>query len=129
MFTDAGTAVGPLPGGGTGFLELLEFTPAGLEVAPGDTVTWTVLNIHSVTFVPEGTDPATIFTSEDAVFAPIPGTTYDGTAPVSSGVLGLDPAAPKTFSLTFPTAGTFPFFCVLHSDLGQVGNVTVAAAS
>jgi len=129
VFTDAGTAPGPLPGGGTGYLELLEFTPDGLEVAPGDTVNWTVLNIHSITFVPEGTDPGTLFTSEEAAFAPIPGTSYDGTTPVSSGVLGIDPTAPRTYSLTFPTAGTFGFFCILHSDLGHVGSVTVAAAS
>jgi len=129
VFTDAGTDAGPLPGGGTGYLELLEFTPAGLDIGAGDTVHWTVRAIHSITFVPQGTDPATVFPSQDAAFAPIPGTSYDGTTPVSSGVLGLDPTAPKEYSLVFPTAGTFGFFCVLHSELGQVGSVTVAAVS
>jgi plastocyanin len=126
VFADAGTDPAPQPGGGTGYLELLEFTPAGLEIGAGDTVHWTVKNVHSITFVPDGVDPSALFTSEEAAFAPIPGDTYDGTAAVSSGVIGLGPTAPKEFALTFPTAGTYPFFCLLHSELGQVGTVTAS---
>jgi len=35
-FADATTQVEPMPGGDTGYLELLEFIPAELSVAPGD---------------------------------------------------------------------------------------------
>lgn len=130
VFTDGGTGeAAPMPGGGTGFLELLEFTPPAIEIGAGDTITWSASAPHSVTFIPEGTDPATVFTSEQAAFMPIGGSTYDGTAPASSGVLmfPVDPSTPPptTYSLTFPTAGTYPFFCILHSELGQVGQVVV----
>lgn len=130
VFTDGGTGTAaPMPGGGTGFLELLEFTPPTIEISAGDTVSWSASAPHSVTFIPEGVDPATVFTNEQAAFAPIGGATYDGTAPASSGVLlfPIDPSTPPAtgYSLTFTKPGTYPFFCVLHSDLGQVGTVVV----
>jgi plastocyanin len=130
VFADAATEPGPMPGGGTGFMELLEFTPPEVEIGAGDTVHWEVIEAHTVTFIPEGVDPATVFPTEEALFAPIGGPTYDGTEAASSGILGfaLDPSAPPPmeFSLTFPTAGTYPFFCALHVDLGQTGTVVVS---
>ncbi len=130
LFADASTESTPQAGGGTGYLELLEFTPAQIEIAPGDTISWTADKIHTVTFVPEGMDPEELFPSEDAVFVPIAGSTFDGTAPVSSGVfnISLDPAVPPLteYSLTFPEPGVYPFFCALHAELGQMGVVTVS---
>jgi plastocyanin len=131
VFTDGGTTeAGPLPGGGTGFLELLEFTPPTIEIGAGDTIHWEASAPHSVTFIPDGVDPATVFPTEEASFGPLGGATYDGTAPTSSGVLvfPIDPSTPPPteYVLTFPTAGTYPFFCILHSSLGQLGTVVVS---
>lgn len=129
VFADASTTPGALPGGGTGYLELLEFTPDAIRIEPGDTISWTAAQIHTVTFLPEGTDPAAVFTSEEAAFGPMGGATYDGTEPASSGVfnfpMGPDVPALTEYSLTFPEPGVYPFFCVLHAELGQVGVVAV----
>ncbi|CAN5752747.1 hypothetical protein BH23CHL8_BH23CHL8_20690 [soil metagenome] len=128
VFADADTDTGPMPGGGTGHLELLEFTPPQIAIDPGDTVHSTANRVHSLTFIPEGTDPASVFESFEAAFAPLGGTTYDGTAPAHSGLLGIpgpDGQAVSEYSLTFPTEGVYPFFCILHAELGQVGVVAV----
>ncbi len=49
-----------LPGGGTGYLELFEMLPPGLEIGVGDTVHWSANGAHTVTFPATGQDPATI---------------------------------------------------------------------
>jgi plastocyanin len=103
IFADAGTPGGPLPGGGTGHLELLEFTPAAIEIAAGDTINWTASQIHTVTFLPEGVDPEVVFPTEEAAIAPVGGTMYDGTEPTSSGFLGIagpDGEVVRSYSLT-----------------------------
>ena len=129
VFTDAATETGAQPGGGSGYLELLEFTPAQMRIEPGDTISWTVAKIHTVTFVPEGMDPQSLFATEEALIPPQGGSTYDGTEVAHSGILGfpVDPAAgPVTeYSLTFPEPGVYPFFCALHVQLGQMGVVAV----
>lgn len=128
IFADAGTPTQPLPGGGTGHLELLEFTPASLEIGAGDTVNWTASRIHTVTFLPPGTDPSSIFPSEEAAAAPMGGSTYDGTEPVNSGFLnvpGPEGQVVSDYSLTFPEPGEYPYFCAIHAGLGQLGVITV----
>lgn len=129
VFTDAATETDVLPTGGTGYLELLEFIPDQIRIEPGDTINWTVAKIHTVTFVPEGTDPRSLFPSEEALIPPMGGSTYDGTEVAHSGIMGfpIDPAAgPVTeYALTFPEPGVYPFFCALHAELGQLGVVAV----
>jgi plastocyanin len=126
LFADAATEVGPLPGGGTGLLELLEFTPPTAEIAVGDTIHWTAARTHTVTFVPEGVDPATAFPEFPASFIPpMGGSTYDGTEPANSGFLNFGPGTPSEYSLTFTAEGVFPFFCGIHVSLGQVGTIAV----
>lgn len=129
IFADAGTEAGPMPGGGSGFLELTEFLPMQIEISAGDTISWTADRIHTVTFVPDGMDAEEVFPSEEAAFAPIGGDTYDGTEVVNSGAFNfpLDPSVPPVteYSLTFPEPGTYPYFCAIHAVLGQVGVVIV----
>ena len=129
VFADASTSPGPTAGGGSGYLELLQFTPDAIRIEPGDTISWTASQIHTVTFLPEGVDPAELFTSEQVALSPMGGSTYDGTEPTSSGVLnfplGPDMPAVTEYSLTFPEPGVYPFFCVLHAELGQIGVVAV----
>lgn len=123
-FADATTQVEPMPGGGTGYLELLEFIPAELSVAPGDTVSWSANAVHTVTFLPEGEgpegyDPFTTPPSGD-------GTEYDPSMVANSGLFNGGPGSPATFSLTFPDEGTYAFYCLLHANLGQLGELKVS---
>ena len=128
IFADASTPTGPLPGGGSGFMELLEFLPGEIEVNAGDTINWSASRIHTVTFLPEGMSPEEVFPSEAAAVAPLGGTTFDGTEPASSGFLNVPgPGGLATdYSLTFPEPGTYPYFCAIHASLGQLGVVTVS---
>jgi plastocyanin len=132
VFADAATEPGPQPGGGGGLLELTEFVPADIQIAAGDTISWTASRAHTVTFIPEGTDPSTVFPSFEAIFVPVGGSSYDGSAPVNSGVFNFpapDGSVVTQYSLTFPTEGTYPFFCAIHAPLGQFGTVTVGPAA
>jgi plastocyanin len=110
-----------MPGGGTGYLELYEMTPAGLAIGVGDTVHWAATGAHTVTFPATGQDPTLI-----DPFGPAEGSaTYDGTSFFTSGLLNAGPGAPSAYSLTFPDAGTFGYICALHQFLGQLGTIAV----
>jgi plastocyanin len=80
------------------------FSPANISINKGDMVTWTNNDAepHTATSGSCGT-PNGVFNS--------------GT--VNSG---------GTFSFTFNTAGSFPYYCVFHCALGMVGNITVTDA-
>ena len=118
--------VGPQPGGGTGYLELLQFIPKSLSIEAGDTVKWTAPSVHTVTFPGATQDPSTI---DPFTTPPTGGSTYDGSSFYHSGLLGIPaPGAPNTYELTFPDAGTFNYICALHIFLGQTGVIEVAAA-
>ncbi len=107
---------------------ILEFMPEAISVEVGTPVTWEWQGAepHSVTFLepgqelpPPGSDPA--------LFAPTPPTgPYDGTTFVSSGLQPLGPDAPAPFELDFASAGTYPYFCVIHPMM--TGEVTVVEA-
>jgi plastocyanin len=124
VFADASTVATALPGGGEGYLELLEFVPAELTIRPGDTVHWSARGVHTVTFPRTGQDPATL----DPSAAMTADETYDGSTTAHSGLLNAAPGAPSSFTLTFPTAGSFPYVCALHAGLGQVGTIVVSDA-
>jgi plastocyanin len=122
VFTDAKTDPAEMPGGGNGYLELLQFIPPTLTIGPGDTVQWTADSPHTVTFPAPGSDPWTMdpFTTQVTSDA-----TYDPERLANSGVLALGADAPTTFSLTFDTSGDFQYLCLLHGQLGQTGTITV----
>jgi plastocyanin len=126
IFTASMGPVGPQPGGGTGYLELLRFIPSSLQIEEGDTVKWTAPSVHTVTFPAATQDPSTI---DPFTTPPSGGSTYDGSSFYHSGLLGIPaPGAPNTYELTFPDAGTFNYICALHIFLGQTGQIEVAAA-
>lgn len=81
-------------------IRLVAFNPEKLEVTPGTKVTWTQTDkgsIHTVTSGIAETDSAgTVAVQADEKF--------------DSGELTED----KPFSFTFPTAGTYPYFCSIH---------------
>jgi plastocyanin len=107
LFVLAGTAAGQ----STAAISIVgrSFTPADVTINAGDTVTWTVTqataDLHSVTSGGPGADSGTLFDSKITLH-------NNGDA----------------FSHTFATAGTFPFYCVVHPTQMK-GTITVLAAA
>lgn len=107
---------------------ITEFMPEAVSVEVGETVTWEWQGAepHSVTFLAPGQElppPG----SDESLFAPTPPTgPYDGTSFVNTGLLPLGPEAPPPFEMTFATAGTFPYYCVIHPLM--TGELTVVEA-
>jgi plastocyanin len=112
------------------------FTPQNLTINVNDQVVWTVLNpieIHTVTFPAAGTEPPDFTNFSDlnnitvnpAAAAPAGGNIYNNSSVFyNSGILALGSPA-SSYSLTFTTPGTFPYVCVVHDQLGMMGNITV----
>jgi plastocyanin len=114
---DAGT------GDATG-VAALKFYPAAITVDAGDTITWKVGgNAHTVSFLTAGQTPPS--PEDPAAQAPAGGTSVDGSTFTSSGIFAPEPGH-DTYAVTFPTAGTFAFHCLIHP--GMDGTVTVNAA-
>ena len=88
------------------------FAPATVNVAVGDTVTWTNPGIitHSVTC-----DPAQAATPANVVLPA-------GVAPFDSGTMEQD----ATFSHTFTAKGTYKYVCKFHEAMGMIGTVVVS---
>ena len=93
------------------FLSTSDVTNQTTTVAAGSTVIWTNLSNnspHTVTFAPVGATFPQI-----NPFAPASGgRTYAGTTLVNSG-----PLFPgQSYSITFPTPGTYVYHCLFHDD-------------
>ena len=107
------------------------YMPQNITVTAGTSVSWTITGPepHSVTFLPPGqTMPSPESAEGQKLFAPTPaaGGSYDGKSLVNSGLAPQGPGAVPPFTLTFPTAGTFSYQCVIHPQM--IGTVTVVAA-
>lgn len=93
------------------FLATTDVSNQTTTVTAGSTVTWTNYSNnepHTVTFAPFGQP----FPKLNPFGPPTGGNTYDGTTLVSSG-----PLFPgQSFSITFPTAGSFVYHCLFHDD-------------
>lgn len=76
------------PGTNEVFIQGMAFTPSNLTVAAGTTVTWT---------------------NKDAISH----TVTSNTNLFNSGNMG----SGSTFSFTFATAGTYPYFCSIHPTM------------
>jgi len=117
---------------------VFRFFPGNLTIVAGDTVTFTLGNDgHSVTFAPTVLplfkDFVNLFLS-DALF-PIPAATGTFANPTvisnttgiySSGVLFVPG---QSWVASFPTAGSFLFFCILHPDMVAQINVLPAGST
>jgi plastocyanin len=68
---------------------------------------------HTVTFGPEPANP----------FPPVGDPTHYSGGTLSSGVI----LPPATFKVTFTKAGTYPYKCLIHDDMGMVGTVNVVS--
>jgi len=103
----------------------LDFYPKAITINAGDTITWHVASgvggdAHTITFLgghplPAPDDP------NDSV--PACGSSYDGTAFTSSGIK----FGGQTYTLTFPKAGTYPYYCLFHEPAME-GAVVVQKA-
>ncbi len=79
------------------------FSPDSVEVQPGDTVTWTLANIHNVVEVTKETWDANGNTPKTGGFS----------LPFGGG------------NFTFTTAGTYYYVCSPHAGQGMKGKITV----
>lgn len=89
------------------------FEPAEVRIKVGDTVEWTnhALIEHTVTC-----DPAKA-KSPKSVLLPA------GAAKFDSGEFGTD----QTWRHIFTAPGRYRYFCILHEDMGMIGEVVVEA--
>ena len=131
------------------------FYPGKLTINAGDTVTWKFdagNEPHTVTFMGPVTGPVEAFLPDPESGPPAPGAppklvinpqlqlpqgtdSYDGSAFTSSGLVAADIPSPKEYKLSFPSAGTYQYVCLLHAIpgpdgklAGMVGTITVQDA-
>src|SRR5689334_258366 len=110
-----------------GDIQLLEFAPVNITINTGDTVTWSLdsTEFHDVFFTGGGQPPDFVQPGPDGVFVnpdvafPQGGSSYDGKGVAGSGLLNKG----QTYSLTFPDAGTYTYYCAIHP--GMVGSIQV----
>ncbi len=114
------------------------YTPHTLQIYAGDTVTWRInglLEPHTISFgpmsllgnlaknsikvVPQKAGPPQIMVQPQIAF-PTPSRSYSGTGFVSSGLL----TRGKSWTASFPKAGTYHYHCLLHFP-GMAGTIVV----
>ena len=151
-----GNGITTMPGDKPSF-QGQNFYPSTVTIHVGDTVVWKHNSggePHTVTFlgpvnlkdvgpgaVPDPAATTPVGAPPKLILNPIHvnpagGTTYDGSALSSSGIMAADLPGPKEYKLTFPKAGTYDYVCLLHSAampdgmlVGMVGKVVVQDAS
>lgn len=126
-----------------GHLDVNAYMPAELTIRRGDTVVWYIDHRipHTVTFVPEGSEPPPPFDPAPAldgtprlVYGPgampaRPGPVHNPAEFFNSGIFGdfgnQTLGGAGAWALTFDTPGTYEYFCYLHGPLGMRGTITV----
>jgi len=111
---------------------VMKYFPSAITINAGDAITWTAAgDAHTVAFLAPGQQPPVPGSPPSTTAAG--GSTYDGTSFVNSGlILPLPPGTPAppgtvaSYSLTFPTPGTYQFHCLIHPEM--VGQVVVNPA-
>jgi len=102
------------------------YFPSNITIDVGDSVTWTMKSgeFHTVTFLSGATPPSLIGPGPSfnlAAILPSGGTSYSGSGIVSSGLLGV--VVGKTFTLTFTSAGSYQYNCLVHTTMRGWVNV------
>jgi plastocyanin len=111
----------------------MAFLPTDVYVNAGDTVNWVAnsAEIHTVTFLATGQPllPFNPFSPADLFRQG--GTVYDGASYYNSGVMTnvSDSGFPAVsdYSLSFPSAGNFTYYCLVHGEMMK-GTVHVQPA-
>ena len=126
--------------GGSNTVSVLRFSHHDIEIHAGQTVEWDnqdPITPHTITFGPDPVgDPAPpspdVTVDPDgarhAIIDSTSDTTHSGfiiAAPQERLGLPQAPLGVTRFRVTFPNAGTFPYQCALHDDLGMTGKVIV----
>jgi plastocyanin len=85
-----------------------EFVPSSLTIKRGDSVEWVVTSkkAHEVA-------SGTVIETED------------GREGVPDGLWDSGKMASGSFTYTFNSIGTFPYYCDSHVDVGMIGTITV----
>lgn len=136
----AGTAEIVATAGGTSTIAAARFSHENIQIHAGQTVEWDNLGPvfpHTITFGPEPEDlvnpSADVTVDQDGARHAIIDSTSDSThsgfiiaAPQERRGLPQAPLGVTRFRVTFPNAGTFPYICALHDELGMIGKVTVS---
>ena len=101
-------------------LQALDYYPNAITINEGDTITWRdpALEPHTVSIPPAGQMPPS-----GPPQPQVGGTTFDGSAYVSSGFM--QPGA--VYSVTFTKAGTYKYYCLIHQP-EMVGTIVVQPA-
>lgn len=112
----------------------MAFLPKEIWVNAGDTVHWTSNSAepHTVTFLAPGSTLPEFNPFDPSQTGPVGSSVMDGSAYANSGIMATQPIfvftdPATTYSLAFPTAGNFTYYCLLHG-LMMTGTVHVRAA-
>ena len=116
-------------------IQSMAFLPANVYVDAGDSVRWRANSAepHTVTFLAAGQTFASLepFNPGNPLELLKQGSSvYDGTSYYNSGMLmTVKDAYPfaKSYRLTFPTAGNYTYYCLVHG-MAMIGVVHVRAA-
>lgn len=144
MLTGAQAEIEKTEYGDAGAWQINKFYAKKLTINEGDTVIWKLnsVEMHNIIFPPPGQSFVPYITPQgnDAVVsslsvASVGGPTYNGTGPATSGQLSMEAPGVQQYKLNFSKAGTYTYFCSIHSAqlpngqvVGMVGSITVQAA-
>ncbi len=109
--TNSDSSTTPSPGATTHIVEMTgdyEFVPSSLTIKQGDSVKWVVTSSK-----PHEVASGTVIEGED------------GREGVSDGLWKTGKMASGSFTYTFHSTGTFPYYCDSHVDQGMIGKITV----
>jgi plastocyanin len=128
-------------GGGTQTVSVMRFMDATKVIHVGETVEWTTAEAvtnHTITFGPEPAPPnqippsANVTTDADgarhAIISSPSDTVHSGfisESPQDRIGLPQAPLSATRFRVTFTQPGVYRYICVLHDELGMVGEIVV----
>jgi plastocyanin len=108
--TSSGSSTTPSSGATTHIVKMTgdyEFVPSSLTIKQGDSVEWVVTSkVHEV-------ESGTVIEGPD------------GKEGVPDGLWDSGKMDSGSFTYTFNSTGTFPYYCEMHLDQGMIGSITV----